>query len=72
MNNCLVCRQAPTERLLDLGRQPISSHYTTSLDATIVEHPLALSLCPSCGVVQLAQPFPSRDLVPPYEWMTCP
>ena len=70
MNNCLVCRQAPTERLLDLGRQPISSHYTTSLDATIVEHPLALSLCPSCGVVQLAQPFPSRDLVPPYEWMT--
>jgi hypothetical protein len=35
-----------------------------------VEHELTLALCKTCGVVQLAPPFPFLDLVPPYDWIT--
>ena len=39
-------------------------------DAQTVEHDLSLGFCPTCGVVQVLQPFPFRDLVPPYTWVT--
>jgi len=67
---CLVCRSNQTELLLDFGRQPVSSHFMAAPDLPFVEHDLALAFCRHCGVVQLAQPFPFADLVPPYEWMT--
>jgi C-methyltransferase C-terminal domain/Methyltransferase domain len=35
-----------------------------------VERDLALSVCANCGVVQLERPFPFRDLVPPFDWIT--
>jgi hypothetical protein len=31
---------------------------------------VALSVCANCGVLQLEQPFPFRDLVPPFDWIT--
>ena len=34
------------------------------------EHELALAVCRSCGLVQLAEPFPYQDLTPPYDWIT--
>lgn len=33
-------------------------------------HPLALSVCRTCGVVQLVQPLPFAQLIPPYDWIT--
>jgi C-methyltransferase-like protein/methyltransferase family protein len=41
-----------------------------SPDERTVEHDLSLAFCPACGVVQVVQPFPFRDLVPPYSWVT--
>jgi hypothetical protein len=70
MSQCLVCRSQQIETLLELGTQPISSHFTRTSDTRVVEHDLALAVCKACGVVQLARPFPFPDLVPPYEWMT--
>ncbi len=70
MSQCLVCRSPQVEILLDLGSQPVSSHFTRSPDVSVVDRNLAVAICKSCGVVQLAQPFPFKDLVPPYEWMT--
>ena len=70
MPACLVCQSDRTEALLDLGWQPVSSHYTASADTAAVEHPLSLTLCAECSVVQLACPFPFQDLVPRYDWIT--
>jgi hypothetical protein len=70
LSECLVCRADSTDVLLDFGPQPVSSHFIVSADAAVVEHGLALAFCKTCGVVQLAQPFPYKDLVPPYDWMT--
>jgi hypothetical protein len=56
--------------LLDLGRQPIASHFMPARDSAVIEHKLALASCPVCGVAQLARPFPYRDLVRRYDWIT--
>ena len=70
MSQCLVCRSDQIEVLLDFGRQPVSSHFLASPDISAIKHHLVLARCRTCGVVQLAPPFPFRDLVPPYDWMT--
>lgn len=70
MGECRVCRAAPTETLLKLGKQPVSSHFTQVARASVVEHDLTLTACPACSAVQLAEPFPFRDLVPPFAWLT--
>lgn len=67
---CGVCGAGDLETVLDLGPQPVSSHFTVQPGQTVCEHPLALSVCGHCGAVQLARPFPFRDLVPPYDWIT--
>jgi hypothetical protein len=67
---CLLCGAPDPERVLDLGRQSVSTHFTRAAGDPVVRHPLALAICRACRVVQLAPPFPFRDLVPPYDWIT--
>jgi hypothetical protein len=67
---CGACGSGRLDTVLDLGRQPVSSHFTTAPRAPVIERELALSVCPGCGVVQLARPFPFRELVPPFDWIT--
>jgi hypothetical protein len=67
---CGACRSGNMEVVLDLGKQPVSSHFTARSGDPVVERDLALSVCCDCGVVQLARPFPFRDLVPPFDWVT--
>jgi SAM-dependent methyltransferase len=70
MGGCRICRSADTEIVLDLGLQPVSSHFGLAPGGPAVRHPLALGVCRSCGTVQLAQPFPYADLIPPFDWIT--
>ena len=70
MSTCLICQSDRVKTVLDLGRQPVSSHFVASAQAKGVEHALALAVCHACGIVQLARPFPAVDLVPPHGWMT--
>jgi len=70
MSACLVCGSGSIERLLDLGRQPVSSHFATSPEEAVVEHNLTLAFCNACATVQLAKPFPLRDLLPRHDWIT--
>ncbi len=70
MSSCLICRSDQSATILDLGRQPVASHFMTSPGQPATEHPLALSVCRSCGVIQLAETFPFADLTPPYDWIT--
>jgi hypothetical protein len=67
---CSVCNAGRVDTVLDLGAQPVSSHFTEHPGETVIERPLRLAVCGNCGVVQLEAPFPFRDLVPPYDWIT--
>jgi hypothetical protein len=69
-SSCLLCGTPALERVLDLGPQPVSTHFTPAAGDAVVRHRLAVAVCRACGVVQLAPPFPFRDLVPPYDWIT--
>jgi hypothetical protein len=68
--SCLVCRSPTVEPILALGEQPVSSHFLAAAAATSYEHDLTLAVCTSCGVTQMQQPFPFRNLLPAYAWLT--
>lgn len=70
MKHCLICQSGRVETLLDLGPQIVSSHFQKTRETRAVEHDLAFGLCDACGVTQLVQPFPYRDLVRPFDWIT--
>jgi hypothetical protein len=67
---CLVCRSESLASVLQLGPQPVSSHFTAAHDQASKLHDLNLAVCHACGVVQLTQPIPHADLVPAYDWIT--
>jgi hypothetical protein len=67
---CSVCSSGRIDTVLDLGAQAVSSHFTAQPGETVIERPLRLAVCGDCGVVQLEEPFPFRDLVPPFDWIT--
>jgi len=50
--------------------QPVSNRYLQRRDDREEQFPLALDLCPRCGLVQTTLPVPASALVPPYEWIT--
>jgi hypothetical protein len=50
--------------VLDLGPQPVASHFTMAPNASVATHNLTLSVCRLCGIVQLQRPFPAHDLAP--------
>ncbi|WP_207840676.1 class I SAM-dependent methyltransferase [Williamsia soli] len=54
---CRACGGAVTERVLDLGDQPAADNFPPA-DAPVVAaetaHPLAMDLCLTCGLAQLA------------------
>jgi C-methyltransferase C-terminal domain/Methyltransferase domain len=69
MSVCRICCVGPVEGALALGRQPVSSHFAAR-GQHVVTHDLSLGVCLACGVVQLVEPFPFRDLVSPHDWIT--
>jgi hypothetical protein len=68
--SCLVCRSSKPEPILALGKQPVSSHFLASADTASYQHDLTLAVCTACGVVQVQEPFPFRNLLPAYAWLT--
>lgn len=70
MSACHVCAGTAVETVLDLGRQPVSSHFTQEPRMPVVLHELALGVCHDCGVMVLIKPWPYQDLVPPFDWVT--
>lgn len=70
VDNCLVCRSGRKDTILDLGPQPVSSHFASAARDASVQHALGLAVCERCGMVQLSAPFPYRDLISPHRWLT--
>jgi C-methyltransferase C-terminal domain/Putative zinc binding domain/Methyltransferase domain len=56
MNGCRACGEAALVRVLDLGEVPAAKHFPLTTDPVCADevHPLAMDLCPACGLAQLA------------------
>ena len=53
---CRGCGSTVTDRVLDLGNQPAADNFPPvdePVTATETDHPLAMDLCPVCGLAQL-------------------
>lgn len=68
MRPCVVC-EAAAAALLDVGPQPIASHFESDATGPAPRHSLALAQCGRCGLVQLEEAAPLAILRPPYEWL---
>ena len=61
MSTCRWCA-APTEIVLDLGEQPAADHFPLRTDpCPDPAYPLAMALCPRCGLAQLAEDATTPD-----------
>ena len=64
-NDCTICGGNFFTKKLELGEQPVSSHFGSTPHVDYVRHPLSLAQCSACGTIQLADAFPFEDLAPP-------
>jgi hypothetical protein len=67
--SCSLCGASAFETLLDLGRQPMASHFKRSPDEADARYPLAWGCCSACGLSQLAAPLPDEALSPIFPWL---
>jgi SAM-dependent methyltransferase len=49
---------------------PISNRFVVNPDDEEYTHPLLMGQCNACGLLQLINPVPAGELLPPYEWIT--
>lgn len=62
---CIICKSANIEKQLDVGAHPVSTFFLPDADAKEKNINLSLAQCADCGTVQLVEPVPYQDLVPP-------
>lgn len=68
MKKCSICG-SDIHNLLDLGPQPICSRYLKTPKDPEYLHPLVIGQCKGCGVIQLVEPIPPKELKPVYDWI---
>jgi hypothetical protein len=64
------CTEQTIKPLLDAGLHPVSNRYLHSKLEKDEKYPLVIGQCEKSGVICLATPFPPRELVPRYDWIT--
>lgn len=70
LNQTCRCCSGALEILLDLGDQPICSHFQASATESVARHPLALAQCRTCGQLQIQDPAPLKLLRSPHAWVS--
>ena len=67
---CLMCRSVSVRKMIDLGKQPVSNRFLESQDSKESGFDLSVGQCRSCGLVQLTDTMPWKELVPRHSWIT--
>ena len=69
---CRICRAALPEPFLDLGPMPLANAFLSGPEefAAEVTYPLAVSGCPTCGLVQLTYVVPAEQLYRDYIYVS--
>ena len=71
MNSCYLCQAEAVAEVLDVGPQPIGNRFLTSPttdDETL--YPMVIGQCGACGLIQMMNPVPAHELLPPFDWIT--
>ena len=68
--NCRVCGRIGVREHLDFGPQAIRNRFLRSAKELQFTHPLSIGYCDSCGMVQLTDAPPVREVQPQFEWIS--
>jgi hypothetical protein len=67
---CQLCRQHDLLEVLNLGLQPISNRFRREADENEARFLMDVVQCAGCGLVQLRDPVPAHELIPPFSWLS--
>jgi len=70
MRECSSCHARSVAILRDYGPHPVCNRYLVTADLPEFTQPLVIGQCGSCGLVQVLDPVPAAELVPPVNWIT--
>ncbi len=71
MANCQLCQSAEFINNIDFGDQPVSHRFSNNENEDNYKHQIKMGQCKDCGLVQITTPFPVKELVPRFDWLTC-
>ncbi len=63
---CHMCRGSQLMPLINFGAHPIAHHFVTDPSQPEYVHPVNLSLCEECGLLQLVDPIPPEMVYTDY------
>lgn len=70
MSPCHLCGKEKPESLLELGAHPIAHRFLENPEEKEFVHPVQLCLCSGCGLIQLNDPIPPKELYTKYNWLS--
>ena len=66
MQACNLCQQSSLVQLLQFGDHPIAHHFLSEPLQEEYVHPVILSFCENCGLIQLVEPIPPEHFYTEY------
>ncbi len=70
MKNCIMCGKNEVNKILDLKSQPICNRFVVNPKENEYLKDMALAQCNGCGLIQLDNLVPVKELQPRYNWIT--
>lgn len=70
MIKCNSCQSESIAKILDAGLQPITNRFRKESFENDFFHPLVVNQCQACGLLQLMNPAPVKEVVPRFDWIT--
>jgi len=68
-HSCRICQKTTIDTLIDFGSQPRCFDFLSNNEGTPTLFDFSVGQCRSCGVIQLKNPIPARDLHPKFDWI---
>jgi len=69
MKRCNICLSNEIQILINFGLQPLSNQFTKIITNNEYRNLLILGQCLDCGLVQLTEPVPFKELIPKVKWL---
>ncbi len=65
-----MCENHKVKNLLDFGEQPVCNRFLKEPTESEYHHRIMFGQCEECGLLQLTDTAPSKELKPIYDWIT--
>lgn len=69
MKDCQICKKNSVKVLLDCGHQPLCNRFIMNPTTEKYTHPLVLGQCEMCGLIQITDPVPNKEIASQFEWL---